>query len=64
MGATHFLLKRLANIKTEMLRTVLAYDPTREINTNSIGLGKCRAKIGELLRLIQMYRASIQRLDI
>ncbi len=32
MGATHFLLKRLNNVRTEMALSVLAYNLTRVIN--------------------------------
>ncbi len=32
MGATHFLMKRLKNVKTEMAFAVLAYNLTRVIN--------------------------------
>jgi transposase len=32
MGATHFLMKRLKNVRTEMALSVLAYNLTRVIN--------------------------------
>ena len=32
MGATHFLMKRLKNVKTEMALSVLAYNLTRVMN--------------------------------
>ena len=32
MGATHFLTKRLKNVKTEMALAVLAYNLTRVMN--------------------------------
>ena len=32
MGATHFLMKRLKNVRTEMALNVLAYNLTRVIN--------------------------------
>ena len=32
MGATHFLMKRLKNVKTEMALAVLAYNLTRVMN--------------------------------
>ncbi len=32
MGATHFLMKRLKNVKTEMALNVLAYNLTRVMN--------------------------------
>lgn len=32
MGATHFLMKRLRNVKTEMALHVLAYNLTRVMN--------------------------------
>jgi hypothetical protein len=32
MGATHFLIKRLKNVHTEMALSVLAYNLTRVMN--------------------------------
>ncbi len=32
LGATHFLMKRLNNVKTEMALSVLAYNLTRVMN--------------------------------
>ncbi len=32
MGATHFLMKRLKNVRTEMVLSVLAYNLTRVMN--------------------------------
>jgi transposase len=32
MGATHFLMKRLKNVRTEMAPSVLAYNLTRVMN--------------------------------
>ena len=32
LGATHFLMKRLKNVRTEMALSVLAYNLTRVIN--------------------------------
>ncbi len=32
MGATHFLMKRLRNVRTEMALNVLAYNLTRVMN--------------------------------
>ncbi len=32
MGATHFLMKRLSNVRTEMALNVLAYNLTRVMN--------------------------------
>jgi len=32
MGATHFLMKRLKNVKTETALSVLAYNLTRVMN--------------------------------
>ncbi len=32
MGATHFLMKRLENVRTEMALNVLAYNLTRVMN--------------------------------
>ena len=32
LGATHFLMKRLKNVKTEMALNVLAYNLTRVMN--------------------------------
>jgi hypothetical protein len=37
LGATHFLMKRLKNVKTEMALAVLAYNLTRVINFIGIG---------------------------
>ena len=37
MGATHFLMKRLKNVKTEMAFAVLAYNLTRVMNIIGIG---------------------------
>jgi transposase len=47
MGATHFLMKRLHNVKTEMALAVLAYNLTRVINI--IGIGPLIAAIREFL---------------
>jgi transposase len=42
MGATHFLMKRLKNVRTEMALSVLAYNLTRVMNILGIGpLGLC-----------------------
>ena len=43
MGATHFLMKRLKNVKTEMALSVLAYNLTRVMNI--IGIGALMAAI-------------------
>jgi Transposase DDE domain len=37
MGATHFLMKRLRNVKTELALAVLAYNLTRVINILGVG---------------------------
>jgi len=37
MGATHFLMKRLPNVATEMSLHVLAYNLTRAINILGVG---------------------------
>jgi transposase len=37
MGATHFLMKRLQNVRTEMALSVLAYNLTRVMNILGIG---------------------------
>ena len=37
MGATHFLMKRLKNVRTEMALSVLAYNMTRVMNILGIG---------------------------
>ena len=37
MGATHFLMKRLKNVKTEMALAVLAYNLTRVMNIIGVG---------------------------
>ncbi len=44
MGATHFLMKRLKNVKTEMALSVLAYNLTRVMNI--IGIRPLMAAIG------------------
>ena len=36
MGATHFLMKRLKNVRTEMALNVLAYNLTRVMNIMAI----------------------------
>jgi len=43
MGATHFLMKRLKNVRTEMALSVLAYNLTRMMNI--IGIGPLMAVI-------------------
>jgi hypothetical protein len=43
MGATHFLMKRLKNVRTEMALSVLAYNLTRVINI--VGLRPLMAAI-------------------
>ena len=43
MGATHFLMKRLKNVRTEMALNVLAYNLTRVMNI--IGIGPFMAAI-------------------
>ncbi len=43
MGATHFLMKRLKNVRTEMALSVLAYNLTRVMNI--IGIGPLMAAI-------------------
>ena len=50
MGATHFLTKRLHNVKTEMSLAVLTYNLTRVMNI--IGIGKLIAAIRELLAIV------------
>jgi hypothetical protein len=42
-GATHFLMKRLKNVRTEMALSVLAYNLTRVMNI--IGIGPLMAAI-------------------
>ena len=37
MGATHFLMKRLRNVRTEMALSVLAYNLTRVMNILGVG---------------------------
>ena len=37
MGATHFLMKRLKNVRTEMALSVLGYNLTRVMNILGIG---------------------------
>jgi len=55
MGATHFLMKRLHNVKTEMSLAVLAYNLTRVMNI--IGVVPLIAAIREFLCLISPNRA-------
>jgi transposase len=50
MGATHFLMKGLKNVKTEMALAVLGYNLTRVMNI--IGIGPLIDAIREFLRLI------------
>ncbi len=63
MGATHFLMKRLHNVKTEMSLAVLAYNLTRVINI--IGIGPLIAALKEFLALIltSMLHKSSERLS-
>ena len=49
MGATHFLMKRLHNVKTEMSLAVLGYNLTRVINI--VGVGPLIAAMREFLSL-------------
>jgi transposase len=44
MGATHFLTKRLNNVRTEMALSVLAYNLTRVMNI--IGIRPLMAAMG------------------
>jgi hypothetical protein len=44
MGATHFLMKRLKNVRTEMALSVLAYNLTRVMNI--IGIRPLIAAMG------------------
>ena len=37
MGATHFLMKRMKNVATEMALSVLAYNLTRVVNIMGVG---------------------------
>jgi len=55
MGATHFLMKRLHNVNTEMALAVLAYNLTRVINI--IGIKPLIAAIREFVCLIPTTRA-------
>ena len=55
MGATHFLMKRLHNVKTEMALAVLAYNLTRVINI--IGIKPLIAAIQEFVCLIPPNRS-------
>ena len=43
LGASHFLMKRLKNVRTEMALSVLAYNLTRVMNI--IGIGPLMAAI-------------------
>jgi transposase len=55
MGATHFLMKGLKNVKTEMALAVLGYNLTRVMNI--IGIKPLIAAIREYLRLIFVRHA-------
>jgi transposase len=55
MGATHFLMKRLHNVKTEMSLAVLAYNLTRVINI--IGIKPLIAAIRDFVCLIPPNRS-------
>jgi len=55
MGATHFLMKRLHNVKTEMSLAVLAYNLNRVMNI--VGVKPLIAAIREFWRLISSDRA-------
>jgi len=55
LGATHFLMKRLHNVKTEMALAVLAYNLTRVINI--IGIKPLIAAIREFVCLISPNRS-------
>lgn len=57
MGATHFLMKTLPKVATEMALHVLAYNLTRVINI--IGIKPLIAAIKEFLRLISENRDQI-----
>ncbi len=50
MGATHFLMKRLHNVKTEISLAVLAYNLTRVMNI--VGIGPLLAAIKEFAAAI------------
>ena len=50
MGATHFLMRRLHNVKTEMSLAVLAYNLTRAMNI--IGIEPLIAAIREFCALM------------
>lgn len=58
MGATHFLMKRLKNVKTEMSLAVLAYNLTRVMNI--IGIEPLIAAIQEFLCLISTNLARMR----
>ena len=55
MGATHFLMKRLHNVQTEMSLAVLAYNLTRAINI--VGIDPLITAFKEFLCLISPNRA-------
>lgn len=54
MGAAHFLMKRLHNVKTEMSLAVLAYNLTRVMNI--IGAGPLIAAIWEFLAIVLVLK--------
>lgn len=50
MGATHFLMKRLHNVKTEMSLAVLAYNLTRVMNI--IGIRSLIAAVRDFVETV------------
>ena len=59
MGATHFLMKRLPNVATEMALNVLAYNLTRVMNIVGIkSLLVSPSGEGRLVGLVQLVRNS------
>ena len=57
MGATHFLMKRLHNVKTEMSLAVLAYNLTRVMNI--IGIEPLIAAFREIWALFMAIKMNI-----
>jgi hypothetical protein len=50
MGATHFLMKRLPNVATEMALNVLSYNLTRVLNI--VGVSHCWQRCGREARAV------------
>ena len=56
MGATHFLMKRLPNVATEMALNVLSYNLTRVLNI--VGVKHCWQPCGREARAVDSMATS------